>query len=117
MRPGSAAAPLRGYGHRVAATRTSPQRFVDWAFRSREDGRIVLVQWPNAPLIAWGLLTLLRVVLRPDGGLRTALELAATAALLLWSVLEVSSGVYPFRRALGGVVLLSVLVGLASRLA
>lgn len=93
----------------MTRTASPVRRAVDWALRSREDGRITLVQRPNAPLLVWGALALIRLVLRPEGGVRTVIEVAAALALAVWALLEVSSGVNPFRRALGAIVL----VGLA----
>jgi hypothetical protein len=80
----------------------------DWLFRSREDGRTTLAQRPNLPLALWMGATALRWLLHPDGRWRTALDVVAAAALLVWAVDEVVRGVNPFRRMLGGGVLLAL---------
>lgn len=52
----------------------------------------------------------------PAGGVRVGLRAVAVVSLLWWSLDEVLRGVNPFRRILGGVVLLATVVGLlASR--
>jgi hypothetical protein len=82
----------------TAALRSRP---VDWFLRSRESGRITLVQLPNRWLVAWGVLRLAQLLLPSHDSVRWA----ATVALAVWAVLEVRGGVNPFRRLLGLVVL------------
>jgi hypothetical protein len=82
---------------------------VEWLFRDRRTGRITVVQWPNAPLLAGIGVTAARWVFDPVGGWRTALDVAGTAAFGVWAAAEVARGVNPWRRVLGG----GVLVGLA----
>ncbi len=72
-----------------------------WLFEDRTTGRLVVAQWPNVPL--W-IFLVARVL---------SVELVATIALAVWTLLEVGKGVNPFRRGLGAVVL----VGLLARLA
>jgi len=82
---------------------------IDWLFRSRETGRITIAQMPNLPLWIFIVAAALRSVLDPAGGARTALDVAATGALVWWAVDELARGVNPWRRILGGVVLLRTL--------
>lgn len=90
------------------------RRFLDWFFRDRRTGAIVIGQWPNAPLwlfvaaslAEWGL-GLLAPGLPP--WLLAGLRVVALAALAYWAVDELLRGVNPWRRCLGGLVL----VGLA----
>ena len=88
-------------------------RVVDWLFRDRTTGRLVVAQWPNVALAAWLVLTAIGVVASPEGAWSTVLRVGAAAALAWWAVDEVVRGVNPFRRALGGLVL----AGLAASLA
>ena len=81
-------------------------------FRNPETGEVVVAQPPNAPLLVWLAATLLRLVLDPDGAVRTTLTVVATISLVIWSLLEITRGDSPFRRVLGAVVLLSVALGL-----
>lgn len=85
---------------------------VDWVFRDRRTGRIVVGQWPTAPLGVWLGATVLRWLLDPGGGWRTALDVVAGVALAVWAVDEIVRGVNPWRRALGTVVLGGLLAGL-----
>jgi len=85
---------------------------LDWALRSRATGRITLFQVPNLPL--WLALAALavRIVAHPSGRAGSALAVGASVLLLVWAVLEVVTGVNPFRRLLGAGVGLLQLVSL-----
>ena len=85
---------------------------IDWLFRNRHTGRITIVQLPNVPLGLFLVASGLRWLFDPSGGLRTALEVLATAGLLWWAVDEVVRGVNPWRRILGGAVLAGQVVRL-----
>lgn len=78
---------------------------IDWLFRDRHTGRITIVQAPNLALGLFLVAAVLRWLLDPSGGLRTALDGVATVALVWWAVDEVVRGVNPWRRLLGGAVL------------
>jgi hypothetical protein len=92
------------------------RRVVDWMFRDRTTGRIVVMQWPNLPLGLYLVATILRVVLHPHGTVAGVLAVVGTTALAWWAVDEVLRGVNPFRRGLGAVVLLATLLGLVARI-
>lgn len=77
----------------------------EWLFRSRVDGRITVAQAPNAALGLFLAATVVRLVLRPSGTPATALTVVSTAALVAWAGDEVVRGVNPWRRLLGGGVL------------
>jgi hypothetical protein len=83
---------------------------VDWVFRDRRTGRIVVAQWPNIALGVWLVASAVGVVLDPGGGWGAALRWVARIALGWWAVDEVVRGVNPWRRVLG-VVVLGGLVG------
>ena len=101
--------------------RSGGAAFVDWFFRDRRSGAIVIAQWPNGPLwlfaaataSAWGA-----DAMRPASPdwLGEAFRLAATASLVVWAVDEIARGVNPWRRTLGGAVLLLCGWSLAARL-
>ena len=80
--------------------------FIDWMFRSRRTGRISLVQFPNLPLIVWFLTSAADRLGLVEGQGGNVLRIIAAAALVLWAVGEIVSGVNPFRRLLGLAVLL-----------
>jgi len=92
------------------------RRGFDWLFRDRTTGRIVVMQWPNVPLAIFLVATVVRVVTHPHGTAGKVLSAVGTAALVVWAGEEVWKGVNPFRRILGGVVLVVVAVGLVGRL-
>jgi hypothetical protein len=81
-----------------------------WLFRNRQTGRLTVLQWPNIPLAAYALATVIHVGLRSGTAASTVVAAIASAALAVWSVLEVAWGVNPFRRGLGCVVLIFVIV-------
>ena len=87
----------------------SPQSAPDWTrfFRDAE-GRIVIAQFPNWPLWAWLGATLFEHTLASGDGL-ALVRLISFAAIVYWAYLEIVSGVNPFRKYLGGFVLLFVL--------
>ena len=86
-----------------------PQPTPDWTrfFRDAE-GRIVIAQFPNWPLWVWLGATILEEALASGTGLSLA-RLISFAAIVYWAYLEIVSGVNPFRKYLGGFVLLFVL--------
>jgi hypothetical protein len=77
--------------------------------RNPRSGKVALVQRPNAPLVAWGALSLGAAVL-PDHA--QELRWAGTGALLAWAADELVRGASPARRVLG----LGVLTAQAYRL-
>jgi hypothetical protein len=76
---------------------------------------VVVAQWPNPPLWVFLAATAVRMLFKPDGALGTAVSVVGTLSLLVWAVLEVARGESPFRRVLGGLVLIGTLVGVLFR--
>jgi hypothetical protein len=109
----------------VAVTTTQPRetnehrgpvkRALDWLFRDRETGKIVIFQWPNVPLWIFIVASVAKRFLHPHGTLGTALTVVVVASLLWWAGDEVLRGVNPFRRILGGVVIVLTVAGLLLR--
>ena len=89
------------------------KRALDWMFRNRRTGDYTVTQWPNIFLGTWLAATLVRVIFSPTGAFGTALMWIGALALIAWAVDEIARGVNPFRRIVGGVVLLAMI---ASRL-
>ena len=81
--------------------------FFDRTFRDSE-GKIVIAQMPNLPLVVGLAATLLQLLL-PSGKIHTALDLVAFGALFTWAWQELFEGVNYFRRALGLIVLVGLL--------
>lgn len=78
---------------------------IDWLFRNRQTGRITIAQAPNVPLWLFIVAAAVRLLLDPAGGARTALDGVAAGALVWWAIDEIVRGVNPWRRLLGGAVL------------
>jgi hypothetical protein len=72
------------------------------------DGRVVLGQRPNLPLIGWLFFTGLTRVLGA-GHWRGGVGFAGSALLFTWAYLELTQGVNYFRRLVGLVVLAAVI--------
>lgn len=68
--------------------------------------RYPVAQFPNAPLIVFLAATVLHRVTDQD-----VFTVVATTGLVVWALLELVAGVNLFRRALGAVVLASVVAG------
>lgn len=89
--------------------RSGARRIVDWFFRDRTTGAIVIGQWPNAPLwvflatsaVAWAAATF-----QAAPWLVTGLRILSLLALAWWALDEIVRGVNPWRRSLGGAALL-----------
>lgn len=79
----------------------------DRTFRDSE-GNIVIAQMPNLPLLVGLGATLVQLVL-PSGNLQTGFDLVGFGALFTWAWQELFDGVNYFRRALGLVVLASLI--------
>ncbi len=90
-------------------------RFVDWMFRSRETGRITIVQVPNVPLGVFILASIVSAITHPTGTAGQVLSVLGTGALVVWAADEVIRGVNPWRRVLGSGMLVWEAVQLAVR--
>ncbi|WP_067775655.1 hypothetical protein [Nostoc sp. NIES-3756] len=80
----------------------------DKTFRDRE-GKIVIAQVPNLPLIVWIVTSSLSLIFT-TGIINTVLDVLATGSLFTWAWMELFQGVNYFRRTLG----LFVLIGLVT---
>ena len=76
-----------------------------YAFFKDKQGRIVLFQFPNLPLIVW-FATLLGAKVVSTGNVHDLLNLLSFSALFFWAWLEAFYGVNYFRRALGLIVII-----------
>lgn len=91
---------------------SSRPAWVNWMFADRETGRLVIAQFPNAPLWIFLGVVLVRFVASPTGAWGIALGLIADLALLWWAGDELIRGVNPWRRILGTVVAVFVVSNL-----
>lgn len=74
-------------------------------------GEIIIGQPPNLPILIWGVATLLKLVFT-TGQVKIGLDLLAVSSLLYWSFLEITEGVNYFRRDLGVIVLIAIIISL-----
>ena len=89
------------------APRSAARRSLDWVFRIRADGRIVVGQAPNVALFAFtGALVLTNVLPKPAAGV---FGIVAFGSLAWWAYDELFFGVNPFRRVLGAGILVGIL--------
>lgn len=79
---------------------------VDKIFRD-SNGKIVIAQVPNLPLIVWVLTSLLSLIFT-TGKINTVFSLLANGYLFTWGWIELFQGVNYFRRGLG----LAVFIGM-----
>jgi len=87
------------------------RRAVDWFFRDRTTGRIVIAQWPNLPLWLFGIAAL--ASLAAAGSIWGSWAgILARLSLAWWGGDELLRGVNPWRRSVGA----AVLIGLAAQL-
>ena len=75
-------------------------------FRNPETREVVVAQRPNLPLAVFILATVARWIVHWSW-----LSIVAGLALAIWAILEIVRGDSPFRRVLGAVVLLAMIVG------
>lgn len=97
------------------------RRFLDWFFRDRATGAVVIAQWPNLALWLFaasaGLVWVNEAAaLGLPGWAAASLRIAAILTLAWWALDELVRGVNPWRRCLGGLVLLLGLWRMAGRL-
>lgn len=84
------------------------KRMMDWLFRTA-DGTIVIAQFPNWPLWTWLGATVLQLIdlLYAWHGL---IGWIGTAALTWWAYLEITGGVNGFRKVLGSLVMMYIVL-------
>jgi len=80
----------------------------DKVFRD-SNGQVVLAQMPNLPLIVWIIASAMKLIFT-TGKVSIGLDVLAFGCLFTWAWEELFQGVSYFRRALGGIVLISSIV-------
>ena len=79
-------------------------------FFKNKKGQVVIWQSPNLPLWVWIVCTGLCLAIK-TGALHNGLSSLGQAAITIWAYLEVRTGDSPFRRVLGGIILVFVIYG------
>ena len=87
-------------------------RFVDWAFRDRHTGRIVIGQWPNLWLWIFVAASLVEMAVGTVTPVGITARVVAMVFLVIWASDELLRGVNPWRRGLGAAVLIGSLLRL-----
>lgn len=77
-------------------------------FWKNKHGEVVVYQWPNIPLIAWLLLALASLFVSDKRA--DLLWHISLGVLAIWALLEIFKGVNYFRRSLGAIVLLFIIL-------
>ncbi len=85
-----------------------PTTFFDKIFKDK-DGKIVIWQNPNIALWGWIIFTILTYIVK-RGRINKGSQSLASAFLFTWAYLEVLKGDSIFRRVLGAVVLINIVV-------
>lgn len=93
------------------------RRHLDWWFRDRRTGKIVVAHLPNLPIMLWLATVVARSLVAPDSTVHAALAWAGSATLGWWAIDELVRGVNPWRRALGLAGCVAVVAGVVGRLA
>lgn len=78
------------------------------SFIRDKHGQIVMWQFPSPSLFGWVLCRL--GALFVEGDAQNILEYVGTGFLLIWAILEITQGASGFRRALGALVLLAMVL-------
>ena len=71
-------------------------------------GKLSIVQLPNIPLLVWIVSMLLAKI--TNGTIKNGFLALATTSLFTWAYLEIQAGVSPFRRTLGVIVIVLIVV-------
>lgn len=85
------------------------QLFID------KNGRFVVAQFPNVPLIIWLVSILVNLVINNHTA-NTIISAVGTVSLATWAILELFSGVNLFRKILGTLVLVYIAFSLSKLL-
>lgn len=82
-------------------------------FFKDKDGKVILSQPPNPPILLWFGFSVVAHYINIEYIKNGFNELAA-AALFLWAYLEITQGVNYFRRTLGAIVMLFIILSVFS---
>ncbi len=81
-------------------------RFIDWFWRDRDTGQIIVAQWPNLWLWIFAAVSAVGLITTNGGPAGIGLHSVATVFLVIWAGDELLRGVGPWRRCLGAAVLI-----------
>jgi hypothetical protein len=78
-------------------------------FLKDKNDHVVIIQPPNLPIVGWLVCSVLAYFIQ-SGSLHTGFAMLSKAFLFTWAYLEITQGVNLFRRLLGLVVMIGLLV-------
>ena len=78
-------------------------------FCKDDQGKLTLAQKPNIPIIAWLSLRILSEIFK-DEAIKSGLLNLSKALLFTWAYLEVTKGDSNFRKLLGLIILISLIL-------
>lgn len=84
------------------------------SFFKDRNGNVVIWQWPNVPLMSWLIFKILSMVIKTSN-IKGACENLSMAFLFTWAYLEITSGKSYFRRTLGAVIMIALIIGFLKR--
>ena len=76
-------------------------------FFKDKDGKVVIGQTPNAPILIWAVLLVANLFIH-----NPHISTLQNVFLFVWAYLELTEGVNSFRKTLGAVIALGVIVGI-----
>ena len=79
------------------------------SFFKDKDGHVIIISWPNIPLIGWIVFKVIALIVT-NGKIHTGFEQLSTVLLYTWAYMETMSGVNYFRRLLGLIVLIMLVI-------
>ncbi len=79
------------------------------SFFKDKDGHVVIGSWPNIPLIGWVVFKVIALIVT-TGRIHTGSEQLSMALLYTWAYMETMSGVNYFRKLLGVIVLIILVI-------
>lgn len=74
-------------------------------FFKNKEGKVVIGQWPNIPIIAYFTCTILSKILT-QGSVHSLFTTLAFGTLFTWAWLEIFYGISYFRRTMGVIVII-----------
>lgn len=79
------------------------------SFCQNDESKITIAQLPNIPLTGWLLVELFSLFIK-DIQLKNNIQDLATALLFTWAYLELTRGSSNFRKTLGGVAMILIVI-------
>lgn len=89
---------------------TKDQKTHNMHFFKDDEGKVIVWQWPNIPIYGWLVFKLLSMLIHHPQ-LQGGFDGISKAFLFTWAYLELTQGVNYFRRLLGLLVFIALIIG------